>query len=224
MARKKQETLVLFPEVAETTKKMTDAQFGALMRAVFAYRFTGEIYDGDDLAVDIVFGMVAGQVDRYREVCETNRNNAKTENMTAEVQPSEAKCSEIQRNDPPIPSPSPIPYPIPSPVPSPNPIPSPVPDPEPIPYPVPNNGSEAAEPPTPTRFVPPKVSEVREYCRQSGYTGVDPERFVNFYQSKGWKIGRDPMKDWKAAVRGWSSRDRPKKLLSGYEEGEKWTL
>ncbi len=65
---------------------------------------------------------------------------------------------------------------------------------------------------------------MREYCRQSGYTGVDPERFVNFYQSKGWKIGRDPMKDWKAAVRGWSSRDKPKKLLPGYEEGEKWTL
>ena len=140
MARKKQETLVLFPEVAETTKKMTDAQFGALMRAVFAYRFAGEIYDGDDLIVDIVFGIVAGQVDRYREVCEINRNNAKTENPSAKVQPSAAECSEIQRNDPPIPYPIPIPYP------------SPIPD----PYPVPNNGSEAAEPPTPTRLGPPR--------------------------------------------------------------------
>lgn len=65
----------------------------------------------------------------------------------------------------------------------------------------------AGKPPTRPRFTPPSVDEVRAYCQECNYTAVDPERFVDFYQSKGWKVGKDPMEDWKAAVRNWS-RDR----------------
>ncbi len=211
MARKKQETLVLFPEVAECTKKMTDAQFGALMRAVFAYRFAGEVYDGDDLIVDIVFGIVAGQVDRYREVCEINRNHAKAENPSAKARPGTAECGEIQRNDPPIP----IPYPIPSPIPYPSPIPGP--------YPVPNNGSGAAQPPTPTRLGPPKAKEGQAGCQGNGLTFAAPEGFANFYLAKGWKVGRDPMRDRKAAVPGWNSRDKPKPKIDTCLQGGRST-
>jgi hypothetical protein len=53
-----------------------------------------------------------------------------------------------------------------------------------------------------TRFVPPTVDEVLEYCMQRKNT-VDPERFIDFYASKGWMIGKNKMKDWKAAVRTW---------------------
>lgn len=56
------------------------------------------------------------------------------------------------------------------------------------------------------RFVPPSVDDVRTYCEQRR-NGVDPEHFVNFYASKGWKVGNSPMKDWKAAVRTWEQRD-----------------
>ena len=52
------------------------------------------------------------------------------------------------------------------------------------------------------RFTPPTVSEVREYCESRG-SDVDPERFVDFYTAKGWKIGAQSMKDWKAALRTW---------------------
>ena len=52
------------------------------------------------------------------------------------------------------------------------------------------------------RFIKPTVEEVREYCQERGNT-VDPETFVNFYESKGWVVGKSPMKDWKAAVRNW---------------------
>lgn len=57
-----------------------------------------------------------------------------------------------------------------------------------------------------TRFAPPTLVEVAEYCRERG-KGVDPERFVDFYSAKGWKVGNQPMKDWKAAVRTWERRD-----------------
>lgn len=56
------------------------------------------------------------------------------------------------------------------------------------------------------RFTPPTVGEVAEYCVERG-NGVDPDRFVDFYASKGWKVGKEPMKDWKAAVRTWERRD-----------------
>lgn len=62
--------------------------------------------------------------------------------------------------------------------------------------------------PTRTRFTPPTVDEVKAYCLECNYTAVDPERFVNFYQSKGWKVGKETMKDWKAAVRYWATRDK----------------
>lgn len=57
------------------------------------------------------------------------------------------------------------------------------------------------------RFTPPTLEEVRNYCKERNST-VDPERFIDFYASKGWKIGNSAMKDWKAAVRTWEKRDR----------------
>ena len=57
-----------------------------------------------------------------------------------------------------------------------------------------------------TRFTPPSAEEVRAYCKERG-NSVDAECFVDFYASKGWKIGAAPMKDWKAAVRTWEKRN-----------------
>lgn len=56
------------------------------------------------------------------------------------------------------------------------------------------------------RFAPPSIGEVDAYCRERG-NDVDAERFVDFYASKGWRVGNQPMKDWKAAVRTWERRD-----------------
>lgn len=53
-----------------------------------------------------------------------------------------------------------------------------------------------------TKFIPPTVEEVRAYCRERNNT-VDAETFVDFYIGKGWMVGKNKMKDWKAAVRTW---------------------
>lgn len=64
-----------------------------------------------------------------------------------------------------------------------------------------------APPPTKTkRFVKPTLEDVRAYCLER-QNNVDPESFVDFYESKGWKVGNQSMKDWKAAVRTWERRD-----------------
>lgn len=56
--------------------------------------------------------------------------------------------------------------------------------------------------PVSKRFVPPTPEEVNSYCRERN-NGIDGSEFCDFYTSKGWKVGKNQMKDWKAAVRTW---------------------
>ncbi len=68
--------------------------------------------------------------------------------------------------------------------------------------------SGADKPPTRSRFVPPKVEEVRSYCVENGYP-IDPERFIDYYTANGWTQGKGKkIKDWKAAVRTWARREK----------------
>ena len=60
------------------------------------------------------------------------------------------------------------------------------------------------------RFTPPTIEEVKAYCQERNNT-VDPETFINFYESKGWYVGKNKMKDWRACVRTWErNRDNKK--------------
>ena len=65
------------------------------------------------------------------------------------------------------------------------------------------------------RFTPPTLEEVKAYCLERR-NGIDPQRFISSYQSKGWMVGKSPMKDWKAAVRTWerSGFNTPQKAKS----------
>ena len=56
------------------------------------------------------------------------------------------------------------------------------------------------------RFSAPSVDEVRDYCRERG-NSIDAETFVDFYASKGWKVGNSPMKDWQSAISTWEKRE-----------------
>lgn len=63
------------------------------------------------------------------------------------------------------------------------------------------------------RFKIPTIDEVSAYCRERG-NGVNPQKFIDFYASKGWKVGNQPMKDWKACVRTWEQKDVGKKVVA----------
>ena len=65
------------------------------------------------------------------------------------------------------------------------------------------------------RFSAPSVEEVREYCTERN-NNVDPESFVAFYESKGWKVGNTPMKSWKSAVITWEKRQKPQTRKEQY--------
>ena len=67
------------------------------------------------------------------------------------------------------------------------------------------------------RLIKPSVEEVKAYCQERN-NGVDAQKFIDFYESKGWMIGKNHMKDWKAAVRTWEQRDKktePAKKMGG---------
>ena len=73
------------------------------------------------------------------------------------------------------------------------------------------------------RFTAPTIEDVKAYCKERG-NRVDPERFIDYYTSNGWRVGKNPMKDWKAAIRTWEKGDQSQRTgkkrntLDNYEE------
>lgn len=60
------------------------------------------------------------------------------------------------------------------------------------------------------RFVPPSTSEVTDYAHEIGFDSLNAQYFLDYYESKGWMIGKNHMKSWKAAVRTWKTRNQGK--------------
>jgi hypothetical protein len=56
------------------------------------------------------------------------------------------------------------------------------------------------------KFIKPTVEEVALYCNERK-NKVNPDRFVNFYESNGWRVGKNPMRDWRSAVRTWEQNN-----------------
>ena len=77
------------------------------------------------------------------------------------------------------------------------------------------------------RFIKPKLEEIEQFIIDNGYS-VDAETFFDFYEAKGWKIGKATMKDWKAAVRTWHRKNvtsdkvsfAKNDFLAAYDRGE----
>jgi len=63
------------------------------------------------------------------------------------------------------------------------------------------------------RFKKPSVIDIIDYCKERN-NNIDPEAFIDFYESKDWKIGKNKMKCWKAAVRTWERRENKKPTMS----------
>jgi hypothetical protein len=88
---------------------------------------------------------------------------------------------------------------------------------------------EGAEPPKRKRFTPPTLEEVAAYCKERN-NNIDPQHFIDYYTSNGWQVGKNKMKDWKAAVRTWERNgfskpqktDAAQELNSFYDMAAEW--
>ena len=86
-----------------------------------------------------------------------------------------------------------------------------------------NNKESVREKQPLKRFTPPTVEEVKAYCSERR-NSVDPQRFVDYYTANGWKVGKNPMKDWQATVRTWERADGMKqtvKLVAAQDYGQR---
>ena len=63
-------------------------------------------------------------------------------------------------------------------------------------------------------FVKPTVEEIAAYCKEKNYN-VNAQQFFNYYESNGWKVGRNAMKSWQAAVQNWNTRDKANNKAAG---------
>ena len=71
------------------------------------------------------------------------------------------------------------------------------------------------------QFVCPTLSEVKSYCQSRG-NQIDPEEFVDYYKRQDWKLANGlPMKDWKAAVRGWEKRQQSSNKYDNHPDQRK---
>lgn len=73
------------------------------------------------------------------------------------------------------------------------------------------------------RFRKPTLDEVQAYC-QERVNHVNAAQFIDYYESKGWMVGRNPMKDWKACVRTWERKTKSLRYESVPHEGENQSL
>ena len=70
------------------------------------------------------------------------------------------------------------------------------------------------EKPKAKKFIKPTVEEIAAFCKEKKYT-VNAQQFFNYYESNGWKIGRNAMKSWQAAVQNWNTREKANNKAAG---------
>lgn len=179
---------------ADIVNEMSDKQAGQLLKAIFNYAAEKEIPELTDVEVKMAFRFVKQDLDyddeRYRAKVEHNRKiaqlgGAPKGNQNAQKQPTGLKnnpaesvgCkTTLNDNDS-------------------------------------DNDNESdkdilkkekdkKEKKSASRFIKPTVAEIHAYCLQR-QNGLNAQSFFDYYESKGWRIGTCPMKDWQAAVRTW---------------------
>lgn len=192
------DSFIIFTESRELVEVLNDSQKAALLDALFSYAEDKEI-DFPDPMTKVVFLSMRQKIDaanqRYEDKCARNRENGskggrkpngseKTERLSDETEKTERFYEKPNGFEKTLPDTDPDT------------------DPEPDERKTPTESKEKRK-----RFVPPTVEEVREYADEKGLR-VDAERFVAFYASKGWMVGKNKMVSWHQALSGWAARDK----------------
>lgn len=195
------DSFVLFTELVDSVQGLSDEQAGALFKMILNYEAERDLYEGlDDIPTEslVAFSFIQRQLDKmdekYQETIEKRKKagqagaNARWQNManaydgiandSKRINRNAVECDEIAKM-------------------------------------ADTDTVTDNDTVSPTeikkekrkRFTPPTIEEVTVYCQERN-NGINPDSFIDFYTSKGWKVGNQPMKDWKAAVRTWEKRDK----------------
>lgn len=174
------ETFIVHADAWTTIQKLNLEQRGALLSALMCKQL-GEPLPEMDAATDMAFSFMAAQIDRdndkYEDIAEKRRNaaNARWNMQRMQMHDLHYDTDTVTDTDT---------------------------DTDTVTDKSIYVSADASTKPKRATFKKPTVDEVRAYC-QERQNNVDPERFVDYYESNGWKVGRNAMKSWQAAVRTW---------------------
>lgn len=192
-------SFVLQTRLNAVVAKLSDKQAGVLFKSILNYASNGTIANFEDSAVSIAFEFVKQDIDytanKYAETCRKNAENGKLGGRPKKPMlkekavgffenPKKANGYFKKHND--------------------NDVDNDV-DNELLDKSNNNNPPNISPLKVGKRFQKPTVEEIKAYCTERN-NGIDAQSFFDFYESKGWKVGNTPMKDWRAAVRTWEQR------------------
>ena len=179
-------SFLLYCDIQHTIKKLSDEQAGKLFKHILSY-VNDESPATDDMIIDLVFEPIKQQLKRdlkvYNNRCQANKINGK---LGGRPNPNKPKEPTGLLSNPNNPNGS---------VNNPN-------NPNGADNDIDNdNGIDNVI--IKRGFKKPTLEEVKDYCKDKG---VDPIKWFNHYESNGWKVGKNPMKNWKAAIATWQKQ------------------
>lgn len=207
MPGKKRTSFILLLEHVHTMEELTDEEFGQFVRAYAAYVEAGTEPEFSDRSMRMMWKTVKAfdemNVQKYSNTSEARQEAGrkgaekrwKSDSKAIDANSKNSKCHFANSKNSLSVSES---------------------ESESVYKEISPNGDikKGADAPTPTletktdRFHPPDIAEVEAYFAEKGGTNAQAERFFTYYESNGWRVGKNPMKKWKAAASGWISRDR----------------
>ena len=183
-------SFTFYEDSAQVLMGLTDANAGKIVRAIINARFSGAEPDFNPM-MQAVYALLKGQVDRAEKTREARSAGGK-KGVSAKAAKSTNIACNLQGNlqgdlqgDPQG---------------------DPQANESTVTLPDQNLTFPDRSPTVPGPF-PPTTDEVRAYCEQRK-NNIDSEQFVDFYASKGWCVGNQPMRDWKASIRSWEKNPR----------------
>jgi len=198
----KKESFVFHKQHYEAIKGLIPQQKGLLLDAICDYAFSGEVIPATDAVVFMAFSFIRQQIDRdmlkYEEVCENNRQNAKKGgapkgNQNAKKTTEEIEAIETTKNNPnnrTVEKTSETTlydnY---------------------INMDYDNNIKVEKKERSNKKFVAPTLIEISNFVLENKLSNVNPTIFFDYYVANGWKVGKNSMKDWNAALRMWNARN-----------------
>ena len=182
-------SIVFYDSWGELISNLPDDMAGSLIKMICQYSFTGDVQASEDASIDAMFAMIRTKLDEdaeaYQETIrkrsEGGKKGMKSRWNNSDITPDNSVISQDNSVTKKI---------------------TPITVSDSVSVSVSDNNNKKS-----SRFAPPSLEEVKSYCQERN-NGVNPETFIDFYASKGWKVGNQPMKDWKACVRTWERRDK----------------
>ena len=188
------ESIIIYARQKTALKRLTDAQKGVLLDALLTYA-GGEEPTFTDGMVMVAFDFFRSQIDidgaKYEEVSIKRREAGRQGGLAKKANATKSKQNVANTTKPK----------------------QNVHDNDNVNVNVNDNVNdnvlEATTLPTRTRerFVKPTINEITAYVLEKGYT-FNPQAFYDYYESNGWRVGRNPMKDWRAAMRNWNKNEQ----------------